>query len=320
MDKKQIRVVFFGSSRFAAEVLLDLAEKNVKLLKVITQPDRVAGRKHDIMPTPVKSAAQKLGLPISQFEQLDKSAIDELEALEFDLGIVAAYGLIIPQAVLKIPASGFINVHPSILPKYRGPSPIQSVLLAGENITGTTIMLMDEGIDSGPILSQKKIKVLPDEDYYALEDKLVNVSNQLLFETIDSYLKEKIIPRDQKDEEATFTKMIKKEDGLIDWRKNAIVIYNAYRAYKNWPKVYSFYLDKGSWKKIILERISLGNGLGSNQPGKIAKINGQIIVGTATDPLVLEEVTLEGSKTLNANEFILGRPEFIGSTLSSKKS
>ena len=218
-----IRIVFMGSPEFAVpslEALVSAGEKHTPaflVVGVVTQPDRPAGRGHDLMPPAVKMAALRLGLPVLQPEKLRlPEAMQQLQAWSPDLIIVAAFGQILRPEVLDLPKYGCLNVHGSILPRWRGAAPVQAAILAGDRETGITIMKMDPGIDTGPILSQRSLPIASDDTSGTLFKKLAPLGAELLLETLPKYLSGEIQPRPQAEEGATYTKMIKKEDGLLD--------------------------------------------------------------------------------------------------------
>lgn len=246
------RIIFFGTPLFGQIVLKKLLGENFNVAAVVTQPDRPAGgearlgrpagRSDPILyPTPVKVLAKEHKIPI--LTPADKKRLVAsgkwLVARKPDLFVVVSYGLIIPSEILMIPKKGSLNVHPSLLPKYRGASPIQAAILAGETGTGVTIMLMDEKMDHGPILTQEKVALDPAETTAAAMAKLAQAGGELLIRTIPRYLEGKLTPRPQDHTQATFTKLIKKEDGKVNWQENNAQIERMVRAYNPWPGVWT---------------------------------------------------------------------------------
>jgi methionyl-tRNA formyltransferase len=288
--------------------------KDLDVAMVITQPDQPAGRKQQPKKSPVKVVAEDNNRSIEQFAQLDEQAVKIISEVTFDLAVVAAYGLLIPQNILDIKPNHFINVHPSLLPKYRGPSPIQSVLLAGEQKTGTSVMLMERGMDSGPILNQQQLAIEPDDNYDQLEKKLARISNKLLGPTIKDIISGKIDPKLQDHKLASYTKLITKAAGLVDWYSEAEMIYNMHRAFYRWPKIFSYFTDQKEVKKITLNKISVSKEA-HIKPGLVQFKNDNVIVGTKTKPIKLELITLEGKKPTKAKDFINGKPNFIEAIL-----
>jgi methionyl-tRNA formyltransferase len=227
-----LRTLFFGTSAFAVPSLHVLAEKT-DLAGVVTQPDRPAGRGHKLAPTPVKTAARELGLRIYEPESL-KALAKELTGSRFLLFALASYGKILPQAILDLPALGALNVHPSLLPKYRGATPIQSALLAGESETGVSIMLMDKGMDTGDIVLQERVRIDATDDYGQLHDRLAFFGADLLGDTIDLAVRG-TLPHSPQRGEPSVTRPIRKEDLEIDWSWPPERIVNAVRAFSPTP-------------------------------------------------------------------------------------
>jgi methionyl-tRNA formyltransferase len=247
----------------------------------------------------------------------DEKAIAELKNMKPDLIIVAAYGKILPEAVLSIPGFGAINAHGSILPKFRGPSPVQNAILEGEKETGATIMLMDQGIDTGDVLSQKKIGISPDETFLELMEKIAQLSAELLLETIPRWIERKIEPQKQDDKEATLCQLIERSDGKIFWTDDAEAIYNRYRAFLPWPGVFAFWQQNDHCLRLKLNKISVlkNNPEASHHIGEVFQIGDKIGVQTTKGVVILEEIQLEGKNNLRIEEFINGNPKFIGSVL-----
>ncbi|MBU0731788.1 methionyl-tRNA formyltransferase [Patescibacteria group bacterium] len=274
-------ILFFGTPDFAIPSLKSLLDEGDFLITVITQPDKPVGRKKILTPPPVALLAKEKNLELHQPEKLSSDFIKNLKP---DLGIVVAYGKIIPQEILGIPTCGFINLHPSLLPDLRGPSPMQSALLNGYPETGITIMELDKGMDSGPILSQQIIKIPQNTDYPALSNICAQEGAELLVKTIKLYLKNSIKPQPQDGSKATFSKMIKREDGEIDIKKDEPVeIMNKLRAYTPWPGIFFKWKDK---------RYKI----------KKAHLKGE--------ELVIAEIQPEGKQSMSYAEFLKGHPTF----------
>jgi len=248
MTNKNLNFAFFGTSEFAVKILDKLIENGYIPSLVITTPDKPQGRKMIMTPSPVKVFAQKHNLKIIQPERLAvKPPLGGLTAKWLDLFIVASYGKIIPKSILDIPKFGTLNVHPSLLPKFRGPSPIQSFILSGEEKTGATIMLMDEQVDHGPILAQRKLEFsisnfqFPKPSAKQLEEKLAELGGEMLIDAIPKWINGEIKAIEQNHDQATFTKKITKEDGLVDLEKNSPeIIYRKFLAFQPWPGIYYF--------------------------------------------------------------------------------
>lgn len=312
MTMKQNKIIFFGTPEFSEIILNSLIKAGCDIAGVFTRADKKTGRKQEWQKTPVKILAEKNNIPVFAPEKLDENIVMQIRNLLPDIIITAAYGKIIPQSILDIPKFGAINVHPSLLPKFRGPSPIQNALLAGKKETGTTIMLMDAGVDTGDILSQKKIAIKLDEKLPELSQKLADLSAELLLKTIPLWIEGKIEPRKQNNNEATFCRMIKKEDGEIDWRETAQSIYNEYRAFYPWPGIFTIW----NGKRIKLNKIKLAENRQENQPtGKVFELDNKIAVQAKEGLIILEELQMEGRPNVKIADFVNGYKNFIGSIL-----
>ena len=235
------RIIFFGTPLFGQIILQKLLDENFNIAAVVTQPDRPVGRDQKLTPSPVKTLANERKIPVlAPADKVDLLATNhKLLATKPTLFVVASYGMIIPQEILELPEKGALNVHPSLLPKYRGASPIQAAILNGETETGVTIILMDEQMDHGPILAQKKIALDPAETTSTAMVKLAQFGGKLLARTIPNYLSGKITPQPQDHTQATYTKLIKKDDGKVNWQENNIQIERMVRAYNPWPGVWT---------------------------------------------------------------------------------
>ncbi len=302
-----------GTPRFAVPSLRRLAEAYL-VVAVVTRPDKATGRGRRVAFSAAKEAAQTLGIPVMQPRTLrDEGAIAQLRGLEPEIVVVAAYGQILPPQVLSIPPFGCLNLHPSLLPKYRGPSPVAGALLAGEEETGVTIMLMDEGMDTGPILAQIRVAIQREETRGSLDERLGQVGAELLLETLPRWLAGEIEPRPQRHEEATYTKVLKKEDGRIDWGLNVEEIWRRVRAYHPWPGAYTYW--RGHRLKVLRAHPLAGKRGG--EPGSILAEGEGTAVVTGQGLLALEEVQLEGKKPLDMVEFLRGQKGFLGSRLDN---
>lgn len=304
---ERIRVVFMGSPDFAIPSLEALAglettnDVSLQMIGVVTQPDRPAGRGHTLLPPAVKSAALRLGLPVLQPEKLRlPEAMNQLRAWAPDLIVVAAFGQILRQEVLDLPRFGCINVHGSILPRWRGASPIQAAILAGDRETGITIMKMDPGIDTGPILSQRYVPIDPQETSGTLFARLAPVGAKLLVETLPKYISGEINPMPQPEEGATYTKMLKKEAGLLDFSQPAAVLERQVRAVDPWPGAFIQY----NGNPLRIEKASVAEATG--EPGQFLVFQGKPAIGTTEGVLVLEVVRPAGKKSMPGKAFLAG--------------
>lgn len=305
------KVVFMGTPEFAVPTLRALIRHHT-VIGVVTQPDRPAGRSRQLQVSPVKAAALEAGLPVLQPEKLRRpEAIEALQRWQPDVYVVAAFGQILPQKALDLPPHGAINIHASLLPRWRGAAPIQAALLAGDTETGVTIMLMDAGLDTGPILTQRAVPVAPDETGQSLHDKLAALGPQLLLETLPAYLSGEIRPQPQPEEGVTYAPQITKEQGRIDWTQPATQIERAVRAFTPWPGTFTF------WEGRQLKIHSGSAGEGRAAPGQVVEWGGRAAIGTGEGLYFPAELQLEGRKRLCSDEFVRGYGGFVGATLGS---
>jgi len=297
----QARIVFMGSPEFAVPTLEALARCYI-LAGVVTQPDRPAGRGQSLVPPPVKLAALRLGISIMQPEKLRlPEAMNQLQAWAPDLIVVAAFGQILRPAVLDLPRFGCINVHGSLLPRGRGAAPIQAAILAGDKETGITIMKMDPGVDTGPILSQRAIPIAPDDTGGSLFAKMAPFGAELLLETLPRYISGELVPQPQPDEGATYAPMLKKEDGLLDFTKPAIELERHVRAFNPWPGTWFDW--NGTPLKILRARLGEGETPGT---GRKRILEGCPAVGTSEGILILEDLQPAGKKPMSGKAFLTG--------------
>jgi len=315
------RIIFMGTAELSCASLEMLARHpQFQIAGVVTQPDRPKGRELKPQPSPVKSLALKLGLPVLQPARArDEKFIAELRELKPDLIVVVAYGQILPQGILDLPRFGCLNVHTSLLPKYRGAAPIQWAIANGDGETGVTIMQMDAGLDTGPIISQAATAILAADDSIALHDRLARLGADLLVQTIPDYVAGKIQPQPQPAEGSTYAAKIKKEDGRIDWSQPASQIWNRLRAFTPWPGAFTFLPEQSPmgrassradatttklhllkiWKaEIVEESGGAGEVLSADKTG--------IVVGCGKGALRILELQREGGRRLTAAEFLAG--------------
>lgn len=316
--KEKLKIVFMGTSDLAGIILESLIDSPHEILAVVTQPDNENKSRKAKIISPIKEIAEKNKIKLFQPKKLDEDFINDLKILEPDLIIVAAYGKILPEEILNIPNFKAINVHASLLPKLRGPSPIQNSLLQGDKKTGITIMLMDKGIDTGDILSQKEIEIEQEDDYITLTSKLAIAGANLLIETIEKLLNKEIAPKEQDSSEATLCQLIEKSDGKIIWDKTAVEIYNAFRAFRVWPGIFSFWDNDGLLKKISLTLIQFDETETENEKqfGEIfQREDKEICIQTSQGVILVKKLQLEGKNETEAKNFINGHSEFLGSVL-----
>jgi methionyl-tRNA formyltransferase len=314
--KMKIRVVFMGTPEFSVPTLEALICGNYEVVAVYTQPDRQAGRGLTMVAPPAKEKALYYGIQVLQPETLKEVAVSEyLRKLAPDLIVVAAYGRMLPPQILDLPKLGCINIHPSLLPRYRGSSPVASAILNGDQITGVSIMLLDAGMDSGPVLAQREVPISEDDTTGSLTRVLADTGAQLIVETLALWADNRIAVKPQVEELATYTAAIKKSDGEIDWHLSAVEIDRRVRAFNPWPKCYSFWKGKRLEFDSVLPLPSQEIG----QPGKVIYLSGSApaVVGIETGDgiLGLLRIKLEGKREMHAEDFVRGQRDFIGSNL-----
>ncbi len=306
--KERLRLVFMGTPQFAVPILEALIKSGEEILAVVTQPDKPAGRGKKLTPPPVKVLAEKHGLPVLQPQKIkDPAFLAKLKGLAPDVIVVAAYGKILPKEVLEIPRFGCINVHASLLPKFRGAAPINWALIAGEKESGVTIMQMDEGMDTGDILLMEKVPIAEDETAGTLHDKLASLGARLIVEALKLLKEGKLTPRKQPEEGASYAPMLKKEDGLLDFGRPATELAILIRGLDPWPTAYAYF--RGKLIKFFRPRVEKGP---SGEPGEILGLDGEgyLRIGTGDGVLKVKELQLAGKKRISAEEFVRGyRPK-----------
>lgn len=278
---EKINIAFFGTP--------DVASKTLEILKtngyipsiIITSPDRLSGRGMHLMQTPVSIWAEENKIPCLKPEKINGEFIEEFNKLNIDLSIVVAYGKILPENLINIPRLGTINIHYSLLPKYRGASPVESALLSGDKVTGVSIQQMAFKLDSGPIIAEEKVPISIDDNKTGLREKLINTGAQLLSKTLPSIIKQEINPKTQDESQATYCGKIKKEDGEIDINGNAEENYNKYRAFSGWPGVYFFINKNGRQTRIKITQAKYKD-----------------------NSFIIERVVVEGKKETDYSEFL----------------
>lgn len=304
---QKIKTAFFGTHDFAATILQGLLDSNIISVDLIfTQPDRKTGRKQIVEESPVKKLAKKYNIPVEQPESLKNY---KLHTENCELAIVAQYGLIIPKNILDSFPKGAINVHGSLLPKYRGASPIQMALVNGEKETGVTIMMMDEKMDHGQILSQEKIEIKADETYPDLAAKMSVTGLDLLLKTLPKYLDGALKPQTQEEDKATFTKLITKEDGLVDFQKTNGEICNQYRGLTPWPGIWT------TWNGKRLKLLSISKSDKSLPAGQVQFEDKKIFIGCGQGSIGVLELQIEGKSAVKAEIFANGYKNFNGANL-----
>jgi methionyl-tRNA formyltransferase len=310
------RVIFMGTPEFAVPSLQALIGSTYRLVAVYTQPDRKAGRGQNVAFSPVRQLALSHGLEVVQPDSLKVAgAVEKLAGFAPDLIVVAAFGQILPPEVLALPKFGCLNVHPSLLPRYRGASPIATAILQGDEITGVTIMLLDAGMDTGPILSRKEVRISDDDTTGLLAAKLAKVGAQSLMETLPLWLDGQIKPRPQEESRASYSKVITKGDGEVDWRLPALDLWRRVRAFDPWPGCFTLWRGK---RLKLIKAVPLYVGR-SGKPGRVIALSppapAMVGVETGDGVLGLLSVQLEGKREMSADEFVRGQRDFVGSNL-----
>ncbi len=295
-------IIFFGTPDFAVPSLKALIEEGEDIVLVVTQPDRVKGRGHALSSPPVKELALSHGIGVAQPEKIrDQEFYRELARYSPEFIIVVAYGKVLPKEILDIPAKGCVNVHASLLPKYRGAAPVQWSLIRGESTTGVATMLMDEGLDTGAILLQSSLEISENDDSATLSQKLSVLGARTLIDTLRGMRTRFVKPIPQQGE-ATYAPPLRKEDGRIDWQKDAENLASFIRGMNPWP---SAFCSLGNERLKITRAKAID---GSGEPGRIEKASsGTLLVGTAKGLLMIGELQPEGKKAMSAAAFLAGR-------------
>lgn len=308
-----IAILYFGANEASAKVLEALAHtQGFSITGVVTQPDRPSGRSQILTPSPVKKTALKLGLPVLSPDSFKNFPLEMLP--KADIFVVYAYGLIIPQAILDRAPCGALNIHPSLLPKHRGPAPVQSALINGETETGVSIMLLDAQMDHGPIFKQLHAAVDPKDTAATLTEKLTALAIPALVSVISAWTQKTITPTPQDDAKATICKKLTREDGEINWRETSAKIYNLYRGFTPWPGIWT------SWqgKRIKLLSVALSPLKGERaSSGRVFTDKNRLYIGTADGSIEILTLQLEGKKPMSAAAFVNGYRNFIGTRLPS---
>lgn len=325
-----LRLVYMGTPQFAVPALEALVRgsapglvlpEGYEIAAVITRPDKPAGRSQEVVFSPVKQAALAHQLPVWQPGSFKKMENQEaLAAYRADLYIVAAFGQILPQAVLDVPRYGTLNIHASLLPKYRGSSPISEAILQGETVTGVTIMVLDAGIDTGAMLLQRTLPLAEDETTASLTPKLADLGASALLDVLPRWVQGQLTPQSQDHAQASHTHMLKKEHGRLAWSQPAAVLARQVRAYIPWPHAYTMW--RGKLLKILAAR-PVSSGLDHAQPGQVTLVNVPVegltrkalCIATGQGSLLVERVQLEGKKAMSSDEFIRGYGQIVGHIL-----
>lgn len=304
-----VKTIFFGTHQFAASILEGLVKRHIAdVVLVLTQPDRPIGKRQALQPSPVKLLAKKYSIPVEQPASLKTYS---LLPTHYSLGIVAQYGLLIPKHILDALPHGVLNIHTSLLPKYRGASPIQTAIMNGDTETGVTIMKVDEGLDTGPILVQKSLAIGADEIAPEIEAKITALAIDALAEYVPAYLTGTLSPRAQDNARASVCKELKRDDGRVDWTLPATTIYNRYRAFHPWPGLWTAW----NGKRLKLLRVALADDV--LLPAGLAHAEGRrLLIGCGAGSIEALELQLEGSRAQDTPAFLHGHRTMDGARLS----
>jgi len=315
-----MKIVFMGTPDFAAGALEALIEAGHEITVVVTQPDKAKGRSKELQFSPVKECALRHGLPVFQPVRIKKAEeMEQLRKYEADIYVVAAFGQILSQEILDIPPYGSLNIHASLLPKYRGASPIQNVIIDGEEKTGITIMQMDAGIDTGDMLYKKEIVIEDEDTFETLHDKLMVLGGEAIVEALHLLEEGKLVPEKQNEEESSHVTLITKNMGQIDFGKDAHTIDRLIRGMNPWPSAYTYYKGKQMkiWKARPVQDVIVPEEC-NVRPGMVVAVNkDSFVVATAEGFLQIMELQLEGKKRMSTHDFLLGVKITVGETLGN---
>ncbi len=317
----KLHLAYFGTGSFAVPPLEALLEAGVKPIAVVTSPDTKVGREQNLAPSPIKSIAVSRDLPLLQPVKLDEEFLGTFKKLKPDIVVLADYGKILPQKLLDMPKHGFLNLHPSLLPKYRGASPVENAILNGDKETGVTLMVIDALLDHGPVVARCKTKIKDADTTEVLQERLSHESAQLLLKTLPRYLAGKIVPKEQSHEEASFTRLLDREDGQMFFGDGAEVLERKIRAFAPWPGAYAIWkvAEEEKRLKIIKATVDLSSAETSTSNeapyGTVVRHEPELGIVTSKGILVVHQLQLEGKKAMSAKEFLNGYPQIVGSIL-----
>lgn len=313
-----MRIVFLGTPDYAVPVLSTLFDAGFELAAVVTQPDRPAGRGRALSPPPVALWARERGVSVFQPPSLrPPEVVGQLAALAPDAMVVVSYGRILPPGMLTLAPLGCLNVHPSLLPRHRGPSPTAEAILQGETVTGVSIMLLDEGTDTGPVVAQEQVEIAPDDTAGALTARLFELGGELMARTLPEWAAGRIDALPQDETLATYSRKLEKSDGEMDFARTAEQLHNQVRAMDPWPGAYTTF--KGATLKV-LRSSALSASAESAPPGTVVALHGvpaPVGVVTGDGVLALFDLQLEGRRPNDAESFLRGRPDLLSARLPS---
>jgi methionyl-tRNA formyltransferase len=307
-----MRILFLGTPAFASLPLRALMDAGHEVVGVVTQPDRPAGRSRTPQPPPVKQGAVELGLPVLQPATLrDDAVVEQIRQLRPDVGVVAAYGEILRRVVLDIPPLGYLNLHPSLLPLYRGPTPVAAAILAGDDVTGVSIIKLVRAMDAGPVVAQATVPLARDARAGPLTDELFAIGSQVLVKVLPLYADGTLQPQGQDDGQATYCKLLSKDDGRVDWTQPALAIERAIRAFDPWP---------GAWTTWQNQQLKIGaarvdaDWTGVEAPGTVLDGSG-LRVATGSGALEIAQLQPAGKRMLLAGDWLRGQRTIVGQRL-----
>ena len=308
----KIRTIFFGTPAFAVPALKTLVENGrFDVIAVVSQPDRPAGRKKIVTPSPVKVFAEERGIKVIQPEKLKDDAVLKIKAFDPELAIVVAYGNLIPKTLIEAAPKGFINIHPSLLPKHRGASPITAAILDGDKETGVCLMVLDDKMDHGPVIACRKLALRGDETTESLLKSLAPIGAQMLDKELVEYLDGRLIAVPQDHDKATFCKLIESDDARIDWAKPAAEIERLVRAMDGVTPAWTT-LDG---KTLLIRRAAVSDEKSDQACGTLAEIKNTIAVPTGKGCLIIDELQLSGGKAMSGSAFLNGHKDLLGKIL-----
>lgn len=312
MSENKIKTIFIGTPDFGIPVLISLINNdNFSVIGVVTQPDKKVGRQQILTETPIKKIATSYDIPVWQPKKL-KEFTDDIEKMQPDLIVVVAYAQILPKTILDMPKYGCINIHGSLLPKYRGAACIQAAILNGEAETGLTIMKMDEGLDTGPIIAQEKIAIETTDTGEKIFNKLSGLAGKVATPIILDFINGKLELKPQDNSQASLTKLLEKDDGKINWQKGAAEIERLVRAMYSWPGAFTNFNDQ-VLKIIAVEQSTIN--INKHKIGEIFLYNNEIAVQCGQDALILSKIQLEGKKEMSVSDFLNGHKNFVSTIL-----
>ncbi len=320
MTEAPIQTVFMGTPAFAVPTLERLVEAPIAdVVGVVTQPDRPAGRGRQPEPTAVKRGSLARGIPLVQPASLqDTDVAAQLAAWNPDVIVVVAFGQLLPPAVLDLPPHGCLNVHASLLPRWRGAAPVAAAILAGDEVTGVTVMRMDAGLDTGPILVQREEPIHPDDTRTSLRERLSQRGAALLVEVLPAYCAGRVQPRPQSEEQATYAPQLCKKDGRLDWSRPAVELDRRVRAFNPWPGAFTTLRER---RFKVLRAVPLPNWRGEAPPGTVCALadSDAVAVATGEGALRLEEVQLAGKRRMDIAAFLCGQRDCVGVCLGEEQ-